>query len=461
MAATSRPTPRPKHRLDVLVVVLAHSYLLPGVWSVALEAGRVGVGLRLAAALGYFWSRHGYAAEGKRWLVDLLGVSGPEQGPERAKCLVAAADIALIQGDGGEALSLGARAVALVRESGDKTVLGWTLKDLGRFQVRTGRLAEARENLEEARALGEDSGDGRLVESAMSRMAELDINCGSLQLGKRLAEECVALCRASGNLRNLASALFCVIDAEFHAGNVARAVELLRELLGYHRQLGDVRGATSALSDLGICLLSQGDLGAARPYLEESLASQKAQGMRHALTLSCLARLHLAQGDHEEARRLADDAARELARRRGNDLIELAEITQVQDDVARSEGRRAEALVLHRDALAVASRSGHASNILDCLEAMATSLSDHGEPEEATVLWAAADHGHSATGMPISPYLEPLRDEHIEALRAALTGENFDQAWAEGQALTITEATDRALDVARSLISGEATGKSW
>src|SRR6476660_8520242 len=36
------------------------------------EAGRAGEGLRLAAALAWFWPRRGYLSEGRRWLEAVL-----------------------------------------------------------------------------------------------------------------------------------------------------------------------------------------------------------------------------------------------------------------------------------------------------------------------------------------------------------------------------------------------------
>ena len=219
-------------------------------------SGRVGLGLRLAAAMAYFWNRHGYSAEGRRWLGELLAAKGPEQGPARARCLAAAAGAAFSQGDDPEALSLGAEAVALARQSGDKRALGWALRELGRFQVPSGHLLEARGNLDEARALGEESEDRRLVEGAMSTLARLEINYGSMALGRRYAEECIASCRASGNVRTLAYALSGVAEAEFHTGNFGRAVGLLEEPSG-NRQLGDVLSATNEQVNLGACLLAQ------------------------------------------------------------------------------------------------------------------------------------------------------------------------------------------------------------
>ena len=306
-----------------------------------------------------------------------------------------------------------------------------------------------------------ESGDRRLVEGAISTMALLEVTCGSVELGRWWAEECIASCRASGNLRTLAYALSRLSEAEYHTGNFDRAVELLEEALGYHRKLGDVRGTANALSNLGVCLLGQSQLGAARPYLEEALTAQRAQGMRHWYSLTLLASLLLAQGDPEGARRLVDDAAHDLAVRGSPDLIELGYTTQVRGDVARAQGRLAEALALHREALAVASRSGNRPSILDCIEAIAASLADHGDPEEAVVMWAAAKHGRSGTGIQITPFEKTLRDQHIEALRASLTGNRFDEAWAEGQALTIEEATNRGLEVSgRPSNPGAIAGRS-
>lgn len=132
----------------------------------------------------------------------------------------------------------------------------------------------------------------------------------------------------------------------------------------------------------------------------------------------------------------------------------------LQGDVALARGRQAKALIFHRDALSIALRSGSGSNILECLEAMASSIAELGEPEKAVTLWSAADHERSENGMPLLPLDASVRGQRIAALRTALTGDVFEKAWVLGRALSLREATTRALEVARSRGGAERTGQA-
>jgi predicted ATPase/DNA-binding SARP family transcriptional activator len=413
--------------------------------------GRVLLGLRLAGSLAYYWSRHGLVAEGRRWLAELM-VAGPqENGPAMVKCLSAAGDLAFVQGDGTEALSLGAQAVAMARQSIDKGALGWALIDLARFQLRSGYLDETRANLEEARALGEETADRRLVEAAISRLADLEITSGSREVGRQYAEKCVDSCRISGNVRNLVYALDRVAEAEFHSGNLAQAVVVLQEVSGHYRRLGDTRGASRMAAEIGQCLLLQREFGQAQSYLEESLRSQKEQGIRTWQTFRHLARLHLALENYDVAEQFLQASIDEAASRGNNDLFELAETTELRGELAAARGHRGEALALNRDALSIAIRSGNHSNILECLEAMASSVADLGELEEAAALWSAADYGRLELDMPILPLPASVRAQRVAALRTALTDDVFENSWAIGRGLSLAHATTRALEVAALL----------
>src|SRR5215217_6010716 len=76
------------------------------------EGGDADAGLRLAAALSPFWRFRGHLSEGRRWL-ELALVSGSTRMTTRSDGLVAAAEVAIFQGDYAAARELGEAGLEL------------------------------------------------------------------------------------------------------------------------------------------------------------------------------------------------------------------------------------------------------------------------------------------------------------------------------------------------------------
>jgi hypothetical protein len=55
------------------------------------------------------------------------------------------------------------------------------------------------------------------------------------------------------------------------------------------------------------------------------------------------------------------------------------------------------------------------------------------------------DHYWKQLGLPINPFLKRESDSAIAKVRPYLDQSEFDQAWAEGEKMTIEEAIDLAL----------------
>ena len=415
----------------------------------AQSNGAIELGLRLGASLTQFWLGRAYVTEGRRWLAGLLCLPGAEPVGVRVKGLVAAGRLAYIQGDDTEALSLGTQAAGLARETDDKEALSWALAALGKFQILPGRHAEARTNLEEALALGRKTGEQRLVENALVKMVELEVT-SDLSLCKQHAEQCIALCRASGNLRSLTAALDLLTLVEHRSGNYEVAMSHLQEALRYTRQMGRIDGLSQELQFMGKCLLDQGDYDSAEPYIEESLALAKTQEIYIGDHLTILAELRFAQGDYTTAGNLLEEAISQTTLQ-GNDDVFVQQRTMLGlGNVCLAQGDRTAALEYHGKALNVAPDG---EGILDCLEAIAASLSDHGEHQRAVVLIASADRERRDIRTPVPPYRRPRHSQQIEMLKAVLSGTVFEQAWTEGEAIPITEAKALALDLAGSLLA--------
>ncbi len=123
-----------------------------------IERGDVDAGLRLGAALWWFWYVHGDASEGRALLADLLAAPGGEEDGVRAEALLGAAQLAQTQADYVVAEQLLQHSVALFRRVGDPRGTSAAL-------LAAGFVARLQENydsavslLEEARGLGQGIG---------------------------------------------------------------------------------------------------------------------------------------------------------------------------------------------------------------------------------------------------------------------------------------------------------------
>jgi predicted ATPase/class 3 adenylate cyclase len=117
-----------------------------------LETRDAELGLRLGAALRYFWRLGGHVAEGLRWLDALLAQPGAtDRTALRARAMTAAADMSGWTGEAKAYLQRAEEAVAIYRELNDAQGIPDALEELGAALMNTGQVDSARANLEEAR----------------------------------------------------------------------------------------------------------------------------------------------------------------------------------------------------------------------------------------------------------------------------------------------------------------------
>ncbi|HEY6073584.1 MAG TPA: tetratricopeptide repeat protein, partial [Anaerolineales bacterium] len=111
-------------------------------WSQA-DGGGAEKGLRLAAALFWFWQLHGHWSEGRRWLEATNLLHGDASSRIGAKAVRWAALLAVQQGDFDRAADLAQRGLTLARNSGDNESLIWCRDVLGQMAQKQGNYARA------------------------------------------------------------------------------------------------------------------------------------------------------------------------------------------------------------------------------------------------------------------------------------------------------------------------------
>jgi non-specific serine/threonine protein kinase len=98
---------------------------------------------------------------------------------------------------------------------------------------------------------------------------------------------------------------------------------------------------------------------------------------------------------------------------------------------------------------------GDTSGIAQCLEAIAAvGLACH-QPEQAARLFGAAATLREAIDLPLSPTEHVGFDRELAAARAEIGDDAFAAIWAEGWALPIDRAVERALALAGSAADAE------
>jgi non-specific serine/threonine protein kinase len=188
----------------------------------------------------------------------------------------------------------------------------------------------------------------------------------------------------------------------YERGDSQQAAHLLAEALAGFRELGDPFRVQYALRKLGVCAAEQGDYAQARQALEEAVAL--ARELKSPLNIA-------------------------------DPLTYLAVVSLYQGDGARG----AEAL---RESVAIYHTVGNLERVGQCLAVAAGFAQARGDLQCAATLLGAAEHlWHT----PESGRWREIRweyDRRLPLVRATLDPAEFDQAWAEGQKMTLRQVMD-------------------
>jgi tetratricopeptide (TPR) repeat protein len=165
---------------------------------------------------------------------------------------------------------------------------------------------------------------------------------------------------------------------------------------------------------------------------------ERNEALMEAQYVAELARMQLVAGDAESAASTASDAVA-LADERSMPSV-AASARFLLAEAERRRGRPEVARTVLRDALADPAvwKAPHAVRRLETVAGLA---SDEGSADVAVRLLAAADAARERMGMTVLVHQAPDRDDLLARMRAA---EGFDEAWAEGSALSLGAARQEA-----------------
>ena len=239
--------------------------------------------LRLAAALGRFWTGRGYSHESRDWLERALAHDGAAAA-DRAKALVALGVIQIYQGANREAEPSLIEGLAGCRVLGDPLHAVLALIGLSGLAIMQRDYGHGAALLEEALAATQDVADRRLAQILAGRVS-INLAVAPRAQGQyALAEEHLAaalrLLQEVGYTQGIILALGDLGNLARDQGDYARALALFREALELGRNHPGTRFVTEVIEAVGI-VAAAGQADRATRLLSAASAQRDRLGLRY------------------------------------------------------------------------------------------------------------------------------------------------------------------------------------
>jgi tetratricopeptide (TPR) repeat protein len=333
--------------IDNLRTALAWSLSVQGI-STEESRETIELGLRLATAVGNFWTVRNRQREGRSWLERILErsqVLATTLPPlVHAKALGTVAYIATAQNDVVRATTLLEESLALYRDAEDEAGMADALLLLGR-NARMQQDYQRAEQLEvESLLLFRRQRVAWGTAIALISLGDVALEQGLLERATAYLQEALALTQDAGLVNYRGWALYNLGRTAYLLGDFSGALAWLEESLALFRDLDYTIGVAETLLNLGRAARAQGDSIQAARHFRESLVLLSESRLSSSLIPDCLdglAGVAGAQGQPERAARLLGiaDALRDSA----DMLLQPAYRAAYERDVAAARAQLDEA----------------------------------------------------------------------------------------------------------------------
>jgi predicted ATPase/DNA-binding SARP family transcriptional activator len=315
---------------------------------------------------------------------------------------------------------------------------------LWRYSQLRNHEQELRERLQELLALGFGSPATRA--KAQTMLASLALNQGDRETALRMLEESLSVHRREGDAGMVANALGLLGWAALHAGETDSALALTLEAHEVARGGASPYIESASLWQVGVCLAVRGEFDDAERKIEEAVDLARKLGNARSVggSKKSLAGIALLRGNHAQAGRLFEeslDIHRSLGDAQGvsHSLSHLAFLALEAGDLERSRDLVSEALAIERE-------RGPDPWVANALEISARLAATDGEPTLALRLYAHAALLREIVGIRLHYELGwPDPTSHVRDLRGLVGEEPFEEEWARGRAMSLSDSIDQAI----------------
>jgi predicted ATPase/DNA-binding SARP family transcriptional activator len=367
-------------------------------WTLELAPEHADEGLRLAVALGRFWSLQGDWTEGAQWLLRALAQQPQARPATRAWGLSMASELLDKLGRISEADALAAESLALFRELGEARGLADALCNLAGARLSQNDYDRAVPLLLESLALYRQLDVPTGAALALSYLGMLAKEQGDYDRAVACHEECLELNRRAGNAYGVAHDLTQLSFDVYWLGQYERSAELAQQAVELARRMNNRRGLASALDGVGAALGKLGQYTEAQHWLSEALTLYRESGNKsgQAMVLTDLAMIAAGQHNYLSAQEL------------------------------------------YIEALGLAWQIGDRRRMAFCLEGLGQ-VNVESDPERTASWLSAADRLREIIAAPLPPAEQALYDHVLAQLHARLSPEIFEAAWQFGRTTPLPE----------------------
>jgi predicted ATPase/DNA-binding CsgD family transcriptional regulator len=342
-----------------------------------------------------------------------------------------------------------------------RAALSWTLQSeqkvelalrlgaaLGSFWHMHGHMGEGRKWLEAALAM-DDLASMVLRIKALETLFWLTYDQWDLDRAEAVAQEAMQLGAEAEIDSSLAASLRIMLAGPaWVGGDYERAKELLEESLEISREADDKIKIAEALFQLGGTAWGPGDEARAKEIYEEGIAVCREVGYTYRLPafLLSLGYVLMLEGDYERGTALNEEAV-EICREHGY----KGHLNYALDNLgwaALLEGDYERARTPYEESLVVSKELGDRLVASASLEGMACISAAQGGALRAGRLFGAAEALHEAVGAvayQLNPEEVSWREPYVAAARSQLGEHSWEEALAQGRAMSLEEAIEYAL----------------
>jgi tetratricopeptide (TPR) repeat protein len=226
----------------------------------AADRERAATGLRLVQALAYFWYRHGYLIEGRRWLERAIELTAEDGGARVAHLAHWLGVLLQQQGQAQAALPLLERSLAIWRDLSDPNQQARELNSLGITHHFLGDLDTSRSLLEESAAISSEIGSDVRLAAALTNLGQAESEAGNFDRATQVQQEALALDRKQGDMLGVAIDQQSLAGVHIRAGRAGEARDLLSAMADYVVRCGDpeLLATTLELSAANAAQLGEG-----------------------------------------------------------------------------------------------------------------------------------------------------------------------------------------------------------
>jgi non-specific serine/threonine protein kinase len=412
-------------------------------------------GAELASALARFWFVRSYLSEGLDWLKRYLEVVGDTHTELEAKtdlCLWAGLFANHLAWNK-EYLELAERGLELANLLEDPRRIAWALYRRGSAEAEVNNKLElGLEYLEKALDLYRQLGDDRGIAGTLLELGDLTLS--DHKLARRYYQECLQKMRQVGDQNALIMALQSLGEIAFQVDDPDTANLYFEEALAIARQTRNIRWEAHTLLRLGLVALRLGKNEEARQYLAQAypLYMRMSPPLEKIWYHADMGYLERCEGNYLQA---IDQLNQALAlseeyRFRSRPGFILDQMGRVECDL----GNYRQAAGWLEEALYVPSR--YDVDTLRILETTVSLAFKVNRNAEAVLLLGGVEvyrQNQELRRYPVEvAEIEPMR----QGLQRRLGEDDFAEAYAQGQSLTLEEVVKVAREMLAALKSAPA-----